>query len=165
MQLACNAAPDLFAFEHEVARQRAQLLLRQPQPLLGAPQLKVGLPSFGYVADGGGDQHTTLRLERTKTDLYRELGSVTPQAPQFHGWPGRPALRLQVEIATSKGVAAEEAFGNQRLDGFALQFLAGISKHLFGFRIHQNDYTGPVQNQDRVGSLFQQPAELLFTGA
>ena len=95
--------------------------------------------AVGDVADGAGDQHAFLRLERAETDFHRKFGPVLAQPvkikPRAHG----PRARLGEKTLAMAGMVTAETFGHQNFDRLTEQLLPGIAEELLRLGIHQHD--------------------------
>ena len=148
---------------------RARLLRLRVQPGVLARQL-LGLgargpladerPALADVADRAGDQHPLLGLERAQTDLHRELRAVSPQPVELEARPhGAHPRLLEVGEAVLRVVAAE-ALGDEHLHGLAEELVPAIAEQSLRLRVHQDDPSRALDDDHRVGSRLQEPAEL-----
>ena len=153
-------------------KQRAELLF-SAHGLLGSHLRQAGLLELGVlvvqrafdafavgdVANRAADQRLVAGLERAQADLDGKFLAVLAKTIQVeagahlaHAWLG--------EVAGPKArMPRAEPGRHEHLHRLAEQLRTRVAEHGLGPRVHQHDGAGLVDDDDRIGRRFQEPAE------
>src|SRR5439155_18068237 len=95
-------------------------------------------------------------------DLDRKLGAVLAAAIELQAHPHRAHARLAEEAVAMARMLVSVALRHQELDPLLEQLAARIAEQPLGLRIDQHDASVASDDDDRIGSRFQEPPELLL---
>src|SRR5271165_731685 len=132
------------------------------QLLFALADLFLGPFSVGDIANGAGNQHSFLSLQRAEADLHRKLPSFFMQTVQFQPGPHWPRVRVGRKTRAVSGMFTPKPLRYEHLDLVSQYLLSLIAKQLLHLRIDQNNFALTIHYHDRIGRRLQQVAESLF---
>src|SRR4030095_13836864 len=94
--------------------------------------------ALGDVANRARDENAVLRLQRTRADVHRKLGTVAPQAEPLSTLVGTRRVRFGEERRAS-GPVAPTTLRDEHLSGLSQEILARIAEEDLGLRVDQHD--------------------------
>ena len=125
-------------------------------------QLALGAFAIGGIANCRHRQDTLIGFERAKPDLDRKLLSILARSSQLQPGAHGAAAWIFEKVAPIPGMLPAETLRHQNLDLSSEQFLALVTKDFFCLRIHQHDRSLAVDNDNGIGSGFEQRFEFLI---
>src|SRR6266487_5300758 len=137
--------------------------VRSLRLLLGGLQLAFDAFAIGGVADCGYRQDAFVGLEWAEANLDRKLLPILAGAKQVEPGAHFTAAGIFEKVASIAGILAMKTFWDQNFDFFSEQFLALVAEDFFGLRIYQHDRAFAVDDDNGIGSGFEQRFEFLIS--
>src|ERR1051326_1162373 len=159
--------------QSQKARRDLQIVLHAMVDLaeqrLLLPQLRLnqllGTAAIGDVANDAHHEHALIGVERTETDLDRELRAVALAPGERTSRAHRARARIG-EIRTAiVDVRFAKSFRHEPFERRADQLFARVSEHPLRLRVDDDDFAGAVDDDDAVWRRFEQSAKTLLRAA
>src|SRR2546421_11954981 len=125
-------------------------------------QLPLSAFAISGIANCCHRQNPLIRFERAKADLDRELLSILARARQLQPGTHRAAAWILEKAPRITGMLPAETFRHKNFNLSSKQFLALVTEDFFGLRIHQHDRSLAVDDDNGIGSGFEQRFEFLI---
>src|SRR4029077_4313740 len=125
-------------------------------------QLPLSAFAISGIANCCHRQNPLIGFERAKADLDRELLPILARARQLQPGAHEMAAWILEKAAPIAGMFPAETFRYKNFDLSSEQFLALVTENFFCLGIHQHDHSLPVDDDNGIGSGFEQRFEFLI---
>src|SRR5260370_28714706 len=114
------------------------------------------------MADGAGNEHALLGLQRAEAYFYGKLLAVLAQTVEFQTGSHGTHSRVSGETTAVPRVLASEALRHQHLDFLPQQLFPPITKQFLHLGVDQHNLALLVHYHYGIPGCLEQPLELLF---
>src|SRR5438477_5308097 len=97
-----------------------------------------------------------MRVEMAKADLNRERLPIRARPRQLQPGTHRAAARILEKAPRIAGMLPTETFRHKNFNLSSKQFLALVTEDFFCLRVHQHDRSFAVDDDNGIGSGFEQ---------
>ena len=119
-------------------------------------QLPLSAFAISGIANCCHRQNPLIRFEGAKADLNRELLPILARPRQLQSGTHRATAWILEKAPRITGMLPTETFRHKNFNLSSKQFLALVTEDFFCLRIHQHDRSLAVDDDNGIGSGFEQ---------